>query len=321
MFKIGIDAMGGDKGPMEVITACKSYVKNNEAELVVYGSEEAIACIANTKNITGVVTTQVMEMEDGALAIRRKKDASMVKGIEALNKGEIDGFVSCGSTGALLSGATLILKTLPTVERPAILGVMPTLNEQGVIFLDMGANAVNSPAHLLSFAKIGSIYAKNVLGIENPSVAQLNIGGEELKGDPLRKETYQLLKAEETINFVGNIESNKMLLGEVNVIVTDGFSGNLVLKAFEGSGKLFTKTLKKTFMSNIITMFGALLSKSAINKCKDLLDDKNYGGALLAGVSKPVVKAHGNSDRIAFYNAIKQMNTMLEKDVVGKMQE
>lgn len=316
-MRIALDCMGGDHGAGSVLVAALKFVEEyKDTTLVLYGAEEQIKSCEHPR-IEKIYCTQVMDMNDGALAIRRKGDASMVRAVQSVIS-ENNAVVSCGSTGALLTCATLISKVMEGQERPALLGVLPSKSKKGCVFLDLGANAQNTPEHLLSFASMGVAYAKNVRGIQNPRVGLLNIGSEEKKGDELRKQTYQLLK-DSSMNFIGNVEANQLLNEVADVVVCDGFTGNIVLKTLEGSARLFKSTLKEQMMAHITSKIGAVLSKQALVKMKEILDEKQYGGALFAGVNHVVIKAHGNSDEIAMYYALRQAYTMVKLDVVEKM--
>ncbi|MGL5978136.1 MAG: phosphate acyltransferase PlsX [Erysipelotrichaceae bacterium] len=313
-MKIAVDIMGGDLGPREVIKAALNFVKDyQDVTLVLYGNEEHLSDLKH-ESIECVATTQTMEMNDGALAIRRKKDASMVRAVESVSE-QNDAVVSCGSTGALLTCATLILKTIEGIERPALLGVLPSKHQKGCVFLDLGASAENTSAHLLDFARMGDTYARKVMHLDAPRLGLLNIGSEAKKGDSLRKETYALLEASD-YNFIGNIEANHLLDESADVVVCDGFSGNLVLKSLEGTARLFKSTLKEQMMKTIISKLGAVLSGGALKNMKNILDDKQYGGALLAGVNGVVIKAHGSSDAYAFYHALRQAYLMVDQNVI-----
>lgn len=318
-MRIAVDCMGGDHGASSVVKACFQFVRDyQDVELILYGAKEALQDVHHER-IRCIYTTQVMDMNDGALAIRRKSDASMVKAVASVLE-ENDAVVSCGSTGALLTCATILCKTIEGIERPALLGVLPTKNQKGCVMLDLGANAENTAQHLLDFAKMGSAYAQNVMGVKTPRVALLNIGSEAKKGDPLRKEAYARLE-ESGLHFVGNIEANHLLEEECDVVVCDGFSGNLVLKSLEGTARLFKTTLKAQMMAHLSSKIGALLSRKALNGMKMLLDEKQYGGALFAGVNHVVIKAHGNSDDIAFYHALRQAYTMVDQAVIAQIKE
>lgn len=316
-MRIALDCMGGDHGAASVLIAAVRFVEEyKDTTLVLYGTKEELESCVHPR-IEKVYCTQVMDMNDGALAIRRKSDASMVKAVQSVIT-ENDAVVSCGSTGALLTCATLISKPLEGQERPALLGVLPSKSKKGCVFLDLGANAQNTPEHLLSFANMGVTYAKNVRMIQNPRVGLLNIGSEEKKGDELRKQTYQLLK-ESNLNFIGNVEANQLLNEVADVVVCDGFTGNIVLKTLEGSARLFKLTLKEQMMAHVSSKLGAMLSKKALANMKAILDEKQYGGALFAGINHVVIKAHGNSDEVAFYYALRQAYVMVQEDVVEKM--
>ena len=321
MIKLAIDAMGSDKGSSIAIEASLQFVKDFDVELYVYGNADELQSLEGKDRIHVVKTTQVMEMTDGALAVRRKKDSSMVRAMEDLKNGVVDGVVSCASTGALLSSATLILGTMEHVDRPAIITVLPTSTKRGVILLDIGANAVNTPQQLNQFAVLGSAYAKGVRKIADPKVGLLNIGSEAKKGDDLRKETYKLLEANEAIHFIGNVEGKEVLCSEADIVVCDGFTGNVLLKTIEGCSAFMTGSLKEKMMSSTISKIGALLSKKALKAMKAELDPKQYGGALISGVNGAVVKGHGSSDAFALYNAIRQLYTFVDTKVLAKIQE
>jgi len=321
-MKLAVDAMGSDKGSATIIEACKQFVKDySDVELYVYGNEEDLKALNGTERLYGVVTTQVMEMTDGALASRRKKDSSMVRAIEDVKSKKVDGMISCGSTGALLSGSTLILGTMDRVERPALLTVLPNATRKGVVFTDIGANATNTPEQIASFAVLGNAYAKGALGFENPKVALLNNGTEAKKGDDLHKTTYQLLSSMSQINFVGNIEGKEMLNGDVDVVVTDGFTGNLVLKSMEGISKFIMSSLKESLMSSLTSKIGALLSKKSLKSLKNGLDPDQFGGAMIVGLKGAVVKGHGSSNSVACYNAIRQLYLVVSSNVLEKVKE
>ena len=321
MMKLAIDAMGSDKGSQIAIDASLQFVKDYDVELYVYGNAEELQPLEGKERIHVVKTTQVMEMTDGALAVRRKKDSSMVRAMEDLKNGKVDGVVSCASTGALLSSATLILGTMEHVDRPAIITVLPTSTKRGVILLDIGANATNTPQQLNQFAVLGSAYAKGVRKIADPKVGLLNIGSEAKKGDDLRKETYKLLEVNPSIHFMGNVEGKDVLHSEADVIVCDGFTGNIVLKTIEGCSAFMTGSLKEKLMSSLASKIGAVLANKGLKAMKAELNPKQYGGALISGVNGAVVKGHGSSDAVALYNAIRQLYTFVDTKVLDKIKE
>ena len=321
-MKLGIDAMSGDLGSKIVVDACLSFLeKNKDDELYVVGKIEELEALKNYSQVTLIDAREVLEMTENILAIRRKKESSMVKTIMLAKKGEVDAVLSCGNTGAYYASAMLFFKRLEGVEKSCLMATLPTYNDKGVLMLDVGANSENTPEQLKSFAIMGNIYAKNVRKITNPKVALLNIGSEHHKGDEIHQKTYKLLENMQEINFVGNIEGKEILNGDVDVIVTDGFSGNIALKTIEGVASVLVKSLKDGFMSSSRTKIGALMAKPALKQLMKKFDTKAAGGALMVGFDKPVIKAHGASDAIAFENAINLAFEMVSSDVVRKMKE
>jgi glycerol-3-phosphate acyltransferase PlsX len=319
-MNLAIDAMGGDGGSAIIIQAIKDVHKQFPAiQFSVFGDQAELSELTSFCSV--VHTTQVMGMEEGPLSIRRKGDSSMIKAIEAVKAGDCDGIVSCGSTGALLSASLLILKTFENLQRPALLITFPTLKRTLSDMLDVGCNAENTSDHLVQFALMGDAFAKSVRKIENPRIALLNIGSEAKKGDPIHKEAFEKISAYEHINFIGNIEGSHILDGEADVIITDGFSGNIALKTIEGTVATYTQLVKELLISNIATKISGFLMKKKLHDMKAYLDYRKYGGAILAGINRPVVKAHGSSDTEAFTNAILLLKRLVELDAVSKMKE
>jgi len=312
MMRIAIDAMGGDHAPQAVLEGVKLVLPElaKDVELVLFGDEAALKAGIDGLGITDarvttVATSEVIGFdEQPTLAIRKKKDSSMVRAIEAVAAGKADCVLSAGSTGALLTGGTLIIKRLKGVKRPALATVLPTM-VGCVLLLDCGANTDCKSDYLVQFALMGSAYMRGVLGIENPRVGLLNNGTEEEKGNELTKETHALLKTV-PVNFTGNCEARDVLGGEFDVVVCDGFDGNVVLKGTEGTAALMMDLLKKGMMSSLRTKVGALLCKPAFKMLKKKLDYTEYGGAPLLGVNGGVIKAHGSSNAKAFRSAILQ---------------
>lgn len=312
MMRIAIDAMGGDHAPQAVLEGVKLVLPElaKDVELVLFGDQAALKAGIDGLGITDarvttVVTSEVIGFdEQPTLAIRKKKDSSMVRAIEAVAAGKADCVLSAGSTGALLTGGTLIIKRLKGVKRPALATVLPTMGGC-VLLLDCGANTDCKSDYLVQFALMGSAYMRGVLGIENPRVGLLNNGTEEEKGNELTKETHALLKTA-PVNFTGNCEARDVLGGEFDVVVCDGFDGNIVLKGTEGTAALMMDLLKKGMMSSLRTKIGALLCKPAFKMLKKKLDYTEYGGAPLLGVNGGVIKAHGSSNAKAFRSAILQ---------------
>ena len=315
-MKIILDAMGGDHAPEAPVLGALQAAKDFGAQITLVGRGEAILEVMRNNGIQdlpeGVEITNaedVVDMHDDPMAvIRKRKDSSMVVGLRMLAEGQGDAFVSAGSTGALLSGATLIVKRVKGVRRAAMGPCMPTKTGK-VVICDCGANAECTPEFLMQFAVMGSLYAQRNLGIEKPRVGLLNIGTEDSKGTQLQKETYPLLKEageQGIINFVGNVEARGVPLGEVDVVVCDGFNGNVLIKSIEGTAMFMGSFMKKMFKKNVLTILAALLVKPGIDSLSKLLDYREIGGTQFLGIKKPVIKAHGSSDQLAFRNAVRQ---------------
>lgn len=317
MYHFAVDAMSLDKGSGVVVEACLNFIKDYPVTLHVFGDKEELRPLLQQKNVVVHPTTQVMEMSDGALAVRRKKDASMVRAVESVCQGECAGIVSGGSTGALLASATLLMKNIEGIGRGALMVTLPS-RKGPLVLLDVGANAENKSSDLVEFAHMGNVYAQSIYNIAKPRIGLLNIGSEAKKGDDLRKETYALLE-QEALHFIGNIEGRDLLSGDVDVVVCDGFSGNITLKTVEGAASFMNAILKEHLMSSLPSKIGAMLSKKALMAMKNKVDYKQYGGGLCVGVNYPVVKAHGSSDEVAFYHALRQLYTMVDLDVVEQI--
>lgn len=321
-MKLGIDAMSGDLGSEIVVEACLSFLEKNKTdELYVVGKIEELQALNNHPQVVLIDAREILEMTENILAIRRKKESSMVKTMMLARKNEVDAVLSCGNTGAYYACAMLFLKRIEGIEKSCLMAMLPTYKGDNVAMLDVGANSENTASQLASFAVMGSVYARNVRKIENPKVALLNIGSEHHKGDEVHQETYKLLENMKEINFVGNIEGKEILDGDVDVIVTDGFTGNVALKTTEGVAKVLVKSLKESLMSSTRTKVGALMAKPGLKQLMKKFDTKAAGGALMMGFEKPVIKAHGSSDAIAFENAINLAFEMISSNVVEKMKE
>jgi glycerol-3-phosphate acyltransferase PlsX len=319
-MNLAIDAMGGDGGSAVVIQAIKNvYKKFPDVKFTVFGDQDELKELVSFCDV--VHTTQVMAMEEGPLAVRRKSDSSMIRAIDAVKQGKCDGVVSCGSTGALLSASLLMLRTFETLERPALLITFPTLKSTVSDMLDVGSNAENTSEHLVQFALMGHAFATSVRNIEHPRIALLNIGSEDKKGDPVHKEAFEKISAYEHLNFIGNIEGSHLLDGDADVIVTDGFSGNIALKTIEGTVASYTQLMKEVLNANLLTKLSGFLMKGKLREMKAYLDYRKYGGAILAGINRPVVKAHGSSNTEAFTNAILLLKKMVDLDAIVKMKE
>lgn len=320
-MKLAIDAMGGDLAPQAVLEGVRLVLPElpADAALALYGDGAALkdglaALGVDDARVRVVPTTQVIGFdEQPTLAIRKKKDSSMVRAVEAVANGEADCVISAGSTGALLTGGTLIIRRLKGVKRPALATVLPTM-DGCVLLLDCGANTDCKSEYLVQFALMGSAYMKRVMGVESPRVGLLNNGTEEEKGNELTKETYALLK-EAPVAFTGNCEARDVLGGGFDVVVCDGFDGNIVLKGTEGTATLMMSLLKKGLTASPVTKFGALLCRPAFRTLKKKLDYTEYGGAPLLGVNGGVIKAHGSSNAKAFRSAILQGVRLVSSNV------
>ena len=333
-MKILLDAMGGDKAPDANIKGAVKAINQIKAEVILIGKEEIIRSkikefygkemeeISDRLKIKNA--TETIEMEDTpTLAIKHKKDSSMVVGFNMLKQGEGDVFISAGNSGALLTGATLLVGRIKGIDRPALAGILPAYKSR-LLLIDCGSNTNCKPINLLQFAQMSSIYLRNTFGNERPKVGLLNIGTEETKGNELIKESYKLIKEkadELDIEFVGNVEGRDAFSGKIDILVADGFTGNVFLKTVEGVGKLVKRTLSESIKKNVFTMLGALPAMPSINALSKAMDYKEYGGALFLGVKKPVVKAHGSSDEKLFEFTIKQAEQFVENKAVDKMIE
>lgn len=325
MIKLVLDCFGGDNSPqVNVEGAVRALNEIEDLSLVLTGDQTAINNLLADKvydpaRLTIVHAPDVISCEDKPTeAIKTKTDSSMSRAFELLRTDpEIGGMVSLGSTGALLAGAVLRIGRIKGVKRPAFCPTLPTMNGSLVCICDSGANVDCDPLHLVQFAQMGSLYMQKAYGVANPRVALLNIGVESEKGDALRKEVYAELSQNKEINFVGNMESRNLLSGEFDLVVADGFSGNVLLKTTEGTAMEMMKALKKTMTSSFKAKMGALLLKKDVYALKDLMDYNNYGGAVLLGTNKPIVKAHGGCKVGAVYNSLKQAYNM-EKNGLNK---
>ena len=330
-----LDAMGGDNAPDATIKGAVKAIKQIEAEVWLIGKEEIIKQKVKEfygKNDISEISerlkiynaTEEIEMCDvPTTAIKKKKDSSMVVGFNLLKEGKGDVFVSAGNSGALLTGATLLVGRIKGIDRPALAGILPAYKSR-LLLIDAGSNTNCKPLNLLQFAQMSSIYLKNTFGMESPRIGLLNIGTEEIKGNDLTKESYQLLKskAEELdINFVGNVEGRDCFSGKIDAVVTDGFTGNVFLKTVEGFGKFVKRSLKESLMKNWLSKLACIPALPGINRFSKVMDYKAYGGALFLGVKKPVVKAHGSSDERLFECTLKQAEQFVKNKAVDRMIE
>ena len=316
-MRILVDAMSGDNAPLEILKGVSLAAKEyKEHEIILVGDQNVISHIAVTNeiDIAGIEIIHadaVITMEDNPICVvRDKKNSSMSVGLKALSHGEVDAFVSAGNTGALITGATIIVKRIPGINRPAIASVIPLGNP--ILLMDSGANLTVTSDNICQFAFMGAKYMEKIYGLDRPRVGQLNNGAEYNKGTALQVESYQLL-SDSGLNFVGNVEGKEIPFDICDVIVADGYTGNIFLKTVEGMGKFLLKTLKELLMSNIATKLSALTMDT--KELKQRFDASEHGGAPLLGISKPVIKAHGSSDANAIKNAVRQAIYFIESGV------
>ena len=330
-MKIIVDAMGGDFAPLAPVKGALMAHEQYGVDIVLTGRTEEIlrameqcGCKELPSGVEIVNAAEVVEIcDDPATAFKQKKDSSLTVGLTMLRDGKADGFVCAGSTGALLAGATLVVKRIRGLRRAALAPTIPTAKGKAVL-IDCGANAECTVEYLLQFAYLGSYYAQKVLGIASPRVGLLNIGAEESKGDELRRETYHKLKEAGDaghLNFIGNIEAKEAMLGECDVIVADGYSGNIMLKTVEGTGKLLSIKLKEMLLHSAGTKLAALLLKGQLAGFKKLLDANEVGGTALLGISKPVIKAHGSASELGFCNAVRQAMEVARSGIIADIEQ
>ena len=332
-MKIIVDAMGGDLAPLAPVMGAVDAVKDFGAEVTLVGRGEEILKVLHDngiadlpQGITIVNADEVVDMhDDPANVIRKKKNSSMVIGLKMLADGLGDAFISAGSTGALLSGATLLVKRVKGIRRAAMGPVMPNKAGGKTVLLDCGANAECTPEFLLQFGLVGSLYMKKTYGMENPRVGLLNIGTEDTKGTPLQKEAYALLTdaaSKGLINFIGNIEGRDARMGEVDVVVCDGFSGNVMLKTIEGTAMFMGSLMKhKIFLRSLGSKIGYLFCKKGVKEVFGMMDYREIGGTQFLGIRKPVIKVHGSSDTRAFRNAVKQAMEAAEHNIAPELEQ
>ena len=332
-MKIILDAMGGDHAPEAPVLGALQAAKDFGTQIILVGRGEEILEVMKKNGYDtlpdGVEIANaedVVDMhDDPATVLHKRKNSSMVVGLKLLSDGQGDAFVSAGSTGALLTGATLLVKRVKGIRRAAMGPTLPNKAGGKTVLLDCGANAECTAEFLLQFGLVGSLYAKKTLGLENPRVGLLNIGTEDSKGTPLQKEAYGLLqKAAEKglLNFIGNIEGRDVLQGEVDVVVCDGFSGNVLLKSIEGTAYFMGSMMKhKIFKRNFLSKIGYLFCKKGVDEVMGMMDYREIGGTQFLGIKKPVIKAHGSSDARAFRNAVRQAMEAAKTDISAELEQ
>ena len=331
-MKIILDAMGGDNAPEAPVLGAIEAAKAWGSQITLVGRGEEILAVMKKNGIETLPdgleianADDVVDMhDDPANVVRKRKNSSMIVGLRMLSEGQGDAFVSAGSTGALLSGATLVVKRVKGIRRAAMGPAMPNKAGGKTVICDCGANAECTPEFLLQFGLVGTLFAKKNLGVENPRVGLLNIGTEDTKGTPLQKEAHALLSNAHNqglINFIGNVEGREVLLGGVDVVVCDGFSGNVLLKTIEGTAMFMGSLLKRMFKKNIFSKMGYLLCKSGVGELMKMMDYREIGGTQFLGIKKPVIKAHGSSDALAFRNAIRQAEEAAKADFSAELED
>lgn len=325
-MKIIVDAFGGDNAPEEIVKGAMRAKDELGVDIILVGKENEVRkCLGNRADEVNIINAEeVISMEDDpSTATRKKKDSSMAVALKLLAEGQGDAVVSAGSTGALLTGATLTVKRIHGIRRAALAPVLPA-GKHGVMLIDCGANVECTPEYLLQFAYMGSFYAGRIMNCSNPRVGLLNVGTEDTKGGELQHKTFELLKEAGDagrINFVGNIEGTTVFSGDVDVVVTDGFTGNVLLKTTEGVIKFMMKSLKGVFYKNFFNKLGAAIMKKDLSLMKKSLDVNEVGGTALIGISKPVIKAHGSSNAAAFFASIRQAVNFVDSGVIEDIQK
>jgi len=322
-MKLAIDAMGGDHAPKEIVLGAMKAVQTfDDIHICLVGDEAKIKeHLSNSTRISILHTEEViLGTDEPVKAVRRKKNSSMVLAAKLVADGEADGCISAGNTGALMAAGLFVVGRIDGIERPALAPTLPTIGGEGFLLLDVGANVDAKPEHLLQNAIMGSIYAEKVRGIKNSRVGLLNIGEEDKKGNELTKHAFELLK-EAPVHFIGNVEARDLLDGVADVVVTDGFTGNMVLKTIEGTALSVFKMLKSALMSSVKTKIAAAMLKPDLMELKSKMDYSEYGGAGLFGLKAPVIKAHGSSDANSVYNAIRQTREMVSNEVAPTIKD
>jgi len=322
-MRIAVDALGGDHAPSEIVAGAVAAVREKGLKVVLVGQEAPLHSLLRRENMASQI--EVVHAEDvidndesPALAIRRKPKASVVVGAQLIKNNQASALVTAGSTGAFMAAGLFIAGRLANIDRPALAPVLPTLDGRGVVLLDVGANMDAKGEHLAQYGLMGSIYAERVLGRQSPKVALLNVGAEEGKGNQATKDAFPLLKGA-GINFVGNVEARNLLSGEVDVVVCDGFTGNIILKMMEGVTATIFDLLRASFKSDIKSLLGALMLKSSLRKLKKRFDYSEYGGAPLLGINGVFVKCHGASKALAMKNGIFQSEKFVSEGVIKKI--
>ena len=324
MVTVAVDCMGGDHGPRVTLAACHQFLKRYpHAQLLMVGLPEALSSFSHPRARI-LPASEIVEMDDPVeVALRRKKDSSMRVAIEQVRDGHAQAAVSAGNTGALMAISRYVLKTMDGIDRPAIAGAMPNVKGGGTTMLDLGANVDSTPEHLLQFALMGSALVSVLYGIEKPSVGLLNIGEEAIKGGENIKKTSELLRSAANsgdLNFHGNVEGNDIFKGTTDIVVCDGFVGNVALKASEGLAAMVSHFLKSSFSRNIFTKIAGIIAYPALTGFKNLVDHRRHNGAALLGLRGLVFKSHGSADELAFLTALSRAYDAADHDLLARVQ-
>ncbi|KLV28575.1 phosphate acetyltransferase PlsX [Niallia circulans] len=320
-MKIAMDAMGGDNAPKEIVIGAQKAIETfSDLEILLVGDEKQIQSFLTNKERIDILHTeeQILATDEPVRAVRRKKTASMVLGATEVKEGRADAFISAGNTGALMATGLFVVGRMEGIDRPALAPTLPTISGEGFLLLDVGANVDAKPENLVQYAMMGSIYSEKVRGVAKPRVGLLNIGTEEKKGNELTKKTFELLQST-NIHFIGNVEARDLLDGVCDVAVTDGFTGNMILKTVEGTAMSMFKMIKAELMSSFTSKMAAAVLKPNLKQIKNKLDYSEYGGAALFGLNAPVIKAHGSSDSQAIFSAIRQTREFVQSGVVAQI--
>lgn len=323
MMKIAMDAMGGDNAPKEIVIGAQKAIETfSDLEILLVGDEKQIQASLTNKERINILHTeeQILATDEPVRAVRRKKTASMVLGATEVKEGRADAFISAGNTGALMATGLFVVGRMEGIDRPALAPTLPTIGGEGFLLLDVGANVDAKSENLVQYAMMGSIYSEKVRGVAKPRVGLLNIGTEEKKGNELTKKTFELLQ-NTNIHFIGNVEARDLLEGVCDVAVTDGFTGNMILKTVEGTAMSMFKMIKAELMSSFTSKMAAAVLKPNLKQIKNKLDYSEYGGAALFGLNAPVIKAHGSSDSQAVFSAIRQTREFVQSGVVAQIKD
>lgn len=321
MMKIAMDAMGGDNAPKEIVIGAQKAIETfSDLEILLVGDEKQIQSFLTNKERIDILHTeeQILATDEPVRAVRRKKTASISLGATEVKEGRADAFISAGNTGALMATGLFVVGRMEGIDRPALAPTLPTISGEGFLLLDVGANVDAKPENLVQYAMMGSIYSEKVRGVAKPRVGLLNIGTEEKKGNELTKKTFELLQST-NIHFIGNVEARDLLDGVCDVAVTDGFTGNMILKTVEGTAMSMFKMIKAELMSSFTSKMAAAVLKPNLKQIKNKLDYSEYGGAALFGLNAPVIKAHGSSDSQAIFSAIRQTREFVQSGVVAQI--